>query len=567
MSAEREGWEGDCVEALHDGDPTVVGRYRIVGRLGSGGMGLVYLGRSPGGRAVAVKVVRPELTDERDFRRRFAREVEAARRVCGAFTAAVVDADAEGTPPWLVTAFVPGMSLSAAVDDHGPLPPISVLGLGAGIAEALRAIHAAGLVHRDLKPSNVLLSPDGARVIDFGIALAADASVLTRTGMAVGSPGFMSPEQVRGQPVGPPSDVFSLGTVLAFAATGRGPFGEGALPSLMFRIAYEAPNLDQVPDGLRDLVERCLHKEPAERPAVDALLDELAERLAKRPEQETIAQQRRAWLPETLAYTTLAHGEVALGLIGMPETAAPGDGPEMPDRAQTATDRAHAEAARILLNAKTHYEEVRARAAQAAADFETNLAKRRERTERDLAARQAKAEKLLSEVEHRAEQLRLEAEKLRTDAERLSRQTIETAQRQTDDIIADARDQANRIRAEAVAQAERLRADADAASSAVNRILNGLANKIGTARNTTGESESTPAGDIEGETTSDGEFQSFWFAVPEQRPLLDPVSDAQTAVLKPGVWYLAVGEHDDGLTVEIDGDRGVLRDTGGIQRT
>ncbi|RKN03889.1 PQQ-binding-like beta-propeller repeat protein [Streptomyces radicis] len=252
-----------------------MGRYRIVSRLGSGGMGRVYLGRSPSGRGVAVKVVRPELADDADFRRRFAREVSAARRVTGFFTAAVVDADPDGSPPWLATAFVPGRSLEEAIRADGPWGERPVLALAAGLAEALEAIHGAGVIHRDLKPSNVLLADDGPRVIDFGISVAAEASALTRTGMMVGTPGFMSPEQLTGKPVGPASDVFSLGAVLGYTATGASPFGTGSAHALNFRAVYEEPELGELPPGLA-VIRRCLAKDPGQRPSVDALLEELA---------------------------------------------------------------------------------------------------------------------------------------------------------------------------------------------------------------------------------------------------------------------------------------------------
>ncbi|RBM17053.1 hypothetical protein DEH69_15790 [Streptomyces sp. PT12] len=257
-----------------------MGRYRIVSRLGSGGMGRVYLGRSPSGRGVAVKVVRPELADDADFRRRFAREVSAARRVTGFFTAAVVDADPDGSPPWLATAFVPGRSLEAAIRAGGPWGERPVLALAAGLAEALEAIHGVGVIHRDLKPSNVLLAEDGPRVIDFGISVAAEASVLTRTGMIVGTPGFMSPEQLTGKPVGPASDVFSLGAVLGYTATGANPFGTGSAHALNFRAVYEEPELGDLPPGLA-VIRRCLAKDPDQRPAVGELLDQLAAAIAE----------------------------------------------------------------------------------------------------------------------------------------------------------------------------------------------------------------------------------------------------------------------------------------------
>ena len=262
--------------SLLPADPESVGPYRLIGRLGAGGMGQVYLARSPGSRLVAVKVIRPELAADLGFRSRFEREVSAARSVSGMFTAPVVDADPAGQPPWLATAYVPGPSLADAVAERGPLPAGVVLTLAAGLAEALAAIHAAGLVHRDLKPSNVLLAADGPRVIDFGISRAADASALTQTGMIMGSPGFLSPEQAEGHPVGPPGDVFSLGAVLAYAASGAGPFGAGPAVALAFRVVHAAPDLSGVPEQLRPLIAHCLVKDPAARPTPRELLASLA---------------------------------------------------------------------------------------------------------------------------------------------------------------------------------------------------------------------------------------------------------------------------------------------------
>jgi serine/threonine protein kinase len=261
------------VKELQPGDPQVIGPYRMVGRLGQGGMGQVFLGVSPGGRPVAVKAIRPELASDPQFRIRFAREVAAARTVSGVFTAMVVGADVDGPIAWLATAYVPGPSLAEAITEHGPLPEASLLALAAGLAEALAAIHAAGVTHRDLKPSNVLLAEDGPRVIDFGISRAAESTTLTQTGLTIGSPGFMSPEQAIGTEVGPPSDIFSLGTVLAFAATGKGPFGGGTTASLLYRVVHETPDLDGVPAAVRPLIERCLIKDPAQRPTAVALLD------------------------------------------------------------------------------------------------------------------------------------------------------------------------------------------------------------------------------------------------------------------------------------------------------
>jgi hypothetical protein len=288
---------------LQAGDPERVGPYRLLGRLGAGGMGQVYLGRSAGGRLVAVKVIRPELASDSGFRARFTREIAAARRVSGLFTAVVVDADVAGPVPWLATGYVAGPSLADAVETQGPLPADSVLMLAAGLAEGLEAIHAAGMVHRDLKPSNVLLAGDGPRVIDFGISRAAEATALTQTGMIVGSPGFMSPEQAEGGAVGPASDVFSLGAVLAFAATGQGPFGAGSTPALMYRVVHHQPDTGRLPGQLRPLIERCLAKDPRERPAPADLLAELG-----------AAQLAEDWLPAPL---TQAIGQYAPpGLTG-----------------------------------------------------------------------------------------------------------------------------------------------------------------------------------------------------------------------------------------------------------
>jgi Domain of unknown function (DUF6777)/Protein kinase domain len=260
---------------LEPGDPRQVGAYTVVGRLGSGGMGRVYLARSAGGHYVAVKVIRGELAERADFRVRFAREVAAARKVSGLFTAPVVDADLDAPVPWLATAYVAGPSLDGAVAGGGPLPGGSVLALASGLAEALGAIHAAGIVHRDLKPSNVLLAGDGPRVIDFGISRAAEEFALTGTGLVVGSPGFMSPEQAQGHAVGPPSDIFSLGAVLVFAAAGEGPFGGGSAPGLLYRVVSGSPATGAVPAGLRPLVEACLAKDPRQRPTAGDLLSEL----------------------------------------------------------------------------------------------------------------------------------------------------------------------------------------------------------------------------------------------------------------------------------------------------
>jgi eukaryotic-like serine/threonine-protein kinase len=254
-----------------------MGPYRLTGRLGGGGMGEVFLGRSAGGRLVAVKVIRPELAADPEFRTRFRHEVAAARSVNGLYTAPVADAQVDGPMPWLATAYVPGPSLATAIEEHGPLPARSVLALAAGLAEGLAAIHDAGLVHRDLKPSNVLLATDGPRVIDFGIATGAQATVLTLAGHIIGSPDFMSPEQATGRELGPPTDVFSLGAVLTYAATGRAPFRAAETTTLLGLIVHEEPDLSRVPGQVRPIVAWCLAKDAASRPTPRDLLTRLGE--------------------------------------------------------------------------------------------------------------------------------------------------------------------------------------------------------------------------------------------------------------------------------------------------
>lgn len=273
------------VQALGPDDPRQAGRYRLLSRLGRGGMGQVFLGQSPGGRLVAVKLIRPELAGDPGFRARFAREVATARTVGGIFTVPVVDADTDGPRPWLATAYVDGPSLADAIADQGPFPPAQALTLTAGLAEGLEAIHAAGVVHRDLKPSNVLLAPDGPRIIDFGISRATDSTGLTRTGWVTGSPGFMSPEQAEGGQVGPASDIFSLGSVLGYAVTGREPFGTGAATAVLYRVVHGEPDLDGAPEEIQPLVLRCMARDPQRRPTAGQILAELGgTRLTERPE-------------------------------------------------------------------------------------------------------------------------------------------------------------------------------------------------------------------------------------------------------------------------------------------
>lgn len=284
------------MEKLTAGDPQRIGAYRLLARLGAGGMGQVYLARSDRGRTVAVKLVRKELAEQDEFRDRFRLEVAAARRVGGAWTAPVLDANTEAAVPWVATGYVAGPSLQDIVSGpHGPLPARSVRILGSGLAHALQDIHGAGLIHRDLKPSNVLVTIEGPKVIDFGIARALETVTgagLTGTGGLVGSPGFMAPEQVRGTPITPACDVFCLGSVLAYAATGHLPFGtaDTAVHVLMFRIAQEEPNLSELPEGLRELVTDCLKKDPSLRPTPAQILARVGE-----PDDD-----EEPWLPGAL---------------------------------------------------------------------------------------------------------------------------------------------------------------------------------------------------------------------------------------------------------------------------
>ncbi|WP_330331930.1 serine/threonine protein kinase [Streptomyces sp. NBC_00536] len=261
------------MQPLEAGDPRTIGPYRLLGRLGSGGMGRVYLGRSAGGRTVAVKIVHPYFASDDEFRARFRREVVAARRVGGEWTAEVLGADPEAAVPWVATAYVAGPSLDRALAAHGPLPERSVRAVGAGLARALVAVHALGLVHRDVKPSNVMLTLDGPRLIDFGIARATDGTAsLTASGASVGSPGYMAPEQILGKGVTGASDVFSLGAVLAFAATGQPPFSGDNAATLLYKVVHEEPDLGGIPAGeLRELIGACLAKAPGGRPAPEAV--------------------------------------------------------------------------------------------------------------------------------------------------------------------------------------------------------------------------------------------------------------------------------------------------------
>ncbi|MGH3313322.1 MAG: serine/threonine-protein kinase, partial [Streptomyces sp.] len=265
-------------------DPRVVGSFRLHRRLGAGGMGVVYLGSDRRGQRVALKVIRPDLAEDQEFRSRFAREVSAARRIRGGCTARLVAADLEADRPWFATQYVPGPALHDKVTESGPLPAAQVAAIGAALAEGLVAVHEAGVVHRDLKPSNILLSPKGPRIIDFGIAWATGASTLTHVGTAVGSPGFLAPEQVRGALVTPATDVFALGATLAYAATADSPFGQGSSEVMLYRVVHEEPQLDEVHPSLAPLIRACLVKAPEERPSplqLSLRLKEIAAREAR----------------------------------------------------------------------------------------------------------------------------------------------------------------------------------------------------------------------------------------------------------------------------------------------
>lgn len=309
--------------ALRETDPSEVGGYRIEDRLGSGGMGVVYLARSASGRRLALKVVHAQYADDDEFRTRFRREVAAARQVSGAFTAPVVDADADAPRPWMATLYIPGEDLGSHVRRHGPLSLPKSRELAAGLAEALRDIHRAGMVHRDLKPANVMLAEDGPRVIDFGISRAAEFAaqdVLTQTGRVMGTPPYMSPEQFSSpQDVGPAADVFSLGSVVAYAATGHGPFDSTSPYETAVRVVDGTPELDDVPPELLPFVRLCLEKHPKSRPTPDELLGLLRDGALPdpRPADETPTvtdadrprkRRRRLWL-------TSAAGAVALAAV------------------------------------------------------------------------------------------------------------------------------------------------------------------------------------------------------------------------------------------------------------
>ena len=263
------------MEDLRDSDPRNVGPYRLISRIGTGGMGVVYLAEDAAGQRVALKLVRPELVEDQAFRVRFRREVEAGQRVGGICTAKYIAADLESDHPYLVTEYVEGGSLAEFVAHNGPLKDEQLIGLAVGLAEALVAMHSVGVIHRDLKPTNVLMGTRGPRVVDFGISHAADETALTQSGIIMGSPAWMAPEQAQGEPTTPAVDVFSWGATVAFAATGRSPFGEGRPDAVIYRVVHEAPDLAGLDPRLQTLVSAALSKDASRRPAPDALLLEV----------------------------------------------------------------------------------------------------------------------------------------------------------------------------------------------------------------------------------------------------------------------------------------------------
>ncbi|MFJ9578886.1 bifunctional serine/threonine-protein kinase/ABC transporter substrate-binding protein [Streptomyces sp. NPDC101191] len=311
--------EPGALQPLLPSDPSQLAGYRLLGRLGAGGMGVVYLGRTGNGELAAVKVTHSEQADQADFRARFRREVEAARRVVSPWAVPVLGADPDAPEPWMATAFVPGPSLGEAVRGHGPLPERSVRILGGAVARALAAVHTAGLVHRDVKPGNILLAVDGPRLIDFGIARVTGETGLTSADMVVGTPGFLAPEQAeaRAAEIGPAADVFALGCLLAFAATGRPPFGSGSMDALLYRTVHDEPDLAGVPEGLLDLVRQCLAKRPAERPTAE----EVAARLT-----EDAPGAAADWLPAPVV-TTIATRSAAMLALPAIDATAPGIDP------------------------------------------------------------------------------------------------------------------------------------------------------------------------------------------------------------------------------------------------
>ncbi|MGW7445416.1 serine/threonine-protein kinase [Kitasatospora sp. NPDC054795] len=334
--AEPDDWTGFPGELtpLTDGDRRELGGYQLLGRLGAGGMGIVYLARSTTGRAAAVKVLRPELLSVSDLKERFRREIAVVSRIPEQFTAPLLDAEADENGAWMATAFIPGLSLQQSVDAFGPFPTESLYALWYGLLSALDSVHAVGVVHRDLKPSNVLLTGQGPRLIDFGISLLAGSTRQTSTGMIVGTPGYLAPEQITAQPVRPEADVFALGAVMGFAATGAPPFGGENLVSSIYTVLHEPPRISSLPEDLDGWVRACLSKDPAHRPTVDSLIGALS------TWQVAAARQQLAhgdWLPDAVSRATLRRAQLVLDLDRpyQPRPARPPEPPTEPPTAET----------------------------------------------------------------------------------------------------------------------------------------------------------------------------------------------------------------------------------------
>jgi len=308
------------MEPLTADDPRQVSVFRLRSRLGAGGMGRVYLAVSPGGRAVALKVVHPELARDPEFMSRFRREVEAAESVSGAFTAPVIAAGPDDSPPWLATAYVPGPSLADLVRRTGALPEAAVWRLAGGLVEALQAIHGRGLVHRDLKPGNILVAADGPRVIDFGISRALHGVAITTARTTMGTPAYMSPEQAAGSDVGPASDVFSLGSVIAFAASGTAPFEGGDTLSVIYRIVHTEPDLSRLPPEVGRLVAWCIAKDPAGRPSPGQLLGLVTARPVSFPD----SAPGQFWPGPVAAAVAALAAPTTVGLVTSDGPATPG---------------------------------------------------------------------------------------------------------------------------------------------------------------------------------------------------------------------------------------------------
>ncbi|WP_051711429.1 protein kinase domain-containing protein [Streptomyces sp. NRRL S-350] len=322
----------DGLEPLSSGDRRELGGYQLLGRLGSGGMGIVYLARSATGRTAAVKVLRPELLSEPEAQERFRRESAVVSRIPRRFTAPLLDTDVGENGVWMATAFIPGLSLQQSVNAFGPFPADSLYALWYGLLRALHSVHSAGVVHRDLKPSNVLLTAQGPRLIDFGISLVAGSTRQTSTGAIIGTPGYLAPEQVTGQPVRAQADVFALGAVMAFAATGSPPFDGDSFVNVIFNVLHGDPRISTLPADLDRWVRACLSKEPAHRPTVDGLISALSDH------RVTTAQRQLTqgdWLPDAVSRATLRRTQLVLEL-DHPYRPGTGQAPELPPSPPTA---------------------------------------------------------------------------------------------------------------------------------------------------------------------------------------------------------------------------------------